>query len=80
MLLQEFSRPAARSFRFVVVPKSIDDEANGDLRNEDLEFSVYEAKTSIFRPLSGNRCCWYCQRGPLCDENCRGYARFAGTT
>ena len=76
---EEFSRPAARSFRFVVAPKSVGDEANGDLRNEDLEFSVYEGEDVDLSPLIREQMLLALPTRPLCDEDCRGLCPVCGT-
>jgi uncharacterized protein len=69
---EEFAAPSDRDFRFVLSPKAIgfDDEKN--LRDEDLEFSLYDGDQIDLSPLISEQFLLSLPTRPLCQENCRG--------
>jgi DUF177 domain-containing protein len=69
---EEFMAPSGRSFRYVLAPRSIGDEGNGDLRSEDLEFSLYEGEEVNLTPLIREQMLLALPTRPLCREDCRG--------
>jgi uncharacterized protein len=69
---EEFIAPSGRSFRYVLAPRSIGDDSNGDLRAEDLEFSLYEGDEVNLTPLIREQLLLALPTRPLCREDCRG--------
>jgi uncharacterized metal-binding protein YceD (DUF177 family) len=39
---EEFAAPSGRDFRFILAPKAVGFDKENDLRDEDLEFSLYD--------------------------------------
>jgi DUF177 domain-containing protein len=69
---EEFIVPSGRSFRYVLAPRSIGHDSNGDLRAEDLEFSLYEGEEVNLTPLIREQMLLALPTRPLCREDCRG--------
>jgi uncharacterized protein len=69
---EDFIAPSGRSFRYVLAPRSIGDESKGDLRVEDLEFSLYEGDEVNLTPLIREQMLLALPTRPLCREDCRG--------
>src|ERR1700720_522543 len=69
---EEFIAPSGRSFRYVLAPRAIGDDSNGDLRVEDLEFSLYEGEEVNLTPLIREQMLLALPTRPLCREDCRG--------
>jgi len=69
---EEFIALSGRSFRYVLAPRSIGDDSDGDLRAEDLEFSLYEGEEVNLTPLIREQMLLALPTRPLCREDCRG--------
>src|SRR4029077_14778902 len=63
---------SGRSFRYVLAPRSIGDDHDGDLRAEDLEFSLYEGEEVNLTPLIREQMLLALPTRPMCREDCRG--------
>jgi uncharacterized protein len=68
---EEFSAPSDRDFRFVLTPRAIG-LSDEDLREEDLEFSVYDGDQVDLSPLLREQYLLSLPTRPLCREDCRG--------
>ena len=75
---EEFIAPSGRSFRYVLAPRSIGDDSKGDLRVEDLEFSLYEGDEVNLTPLIREQMLLALPTRPLCREDCRGLCSNCG--
>ena len=69
---EEFAAPSDRDFRFVLAPKSIGFDDDKDLRDEDLEFSLYDGDQIDLSPLIREQFLLSLPTRPLCREDCRG--------
>ena len=69
---EEFSTPNARPFRFVLAPRAAGDDDDGQVRTEDLEFSLYEGDQIDLSPLIREQFLLSLPTRPLCREDCRG--------
>jgi DUF177 domain-containing protein len=69
---EEFAAPSDRDFRFVLAPKAIGFDDGKDLRDEDLEFSLYEGDQVDLAPLVREQFLLSLPTRPLCREDCRG--------
>jgi uncharacterized protein len=69
---EEFTAPDERHFRFVLAPKSIGFNGEKDLRDEDLEFSLYDGDQIDLSPLIREQFLLSLPTRPLCREDCRG--------
>jgi uncharacterized protein len=69
---EEFTTLSERPFRFVLSPRSIGYEAESDLRNEDLEFSLYEGEEIDLSPLIREQVLLALPTRALCRDECRG--------
>jgi uncharacterized protein len=69
---EEFAAPSDRDFRFVLAPKVIGFDAEKDLRDEDLEFSLYDGDQIDLSPLVREQFLLSLPTRPLCQEDCRG--------
>ena len=69
---EEFAAPSDRDFRFVLSPKSVGFNGEKDLRDEDLEFSLYEGDQIDLSPLIREQFLLSLPTRPLCREDCRG--------
>jgi uncharacterized protein len=76
---EEFIAPSGRSFRYVLAPRSIGDDSKGDLRIEDLEFSLYDGEVVNLTPLICEQMLLALPTRPLCREDCRGLCPRCGT-
>ena len=69
---EEFAAPSDREFRFVLAPKVIGFDKDNDLRDEDLEFSLYDGDHVDLSPLITEQFLLSLPTRPLCREDCRG--------
>ena len=69
---EEFAAPSDRDFRFVLAPKSIGFDDDENLRDEDLEFSLYDGDQIDLSPLIREQFLLSLPTRPLCREDCRG--------
>ena len=69
---EEFAAPSGRDFRFVLSPKAIGFDEDKNLRDEDLEFSLYEGDHIDLSPLVREQFLLSLPTRPLCQEDCRG--------
>jgi len=69
---EEFTAPRERDFRFVLAPKSVGFNGGKDLRDEDLEFSLYDGDQIDLSPLIREQFLLSLPTRSLCREDCRG--------
>jgi DUF177 domain-containing protein len=69
---EEFDASSERSFRYVLAPKVLGDEADGGLTTEDLEYSLYSGDEIDLSPLIYEQLQLALPTRPLCREDCRG--------
>jgi uncharacterized protein len=69
---EEFAAPSDRDFRFVLAPKAVGFDDEKDLRDEDLEFSLYDGDQIDLSPLIREQFLLSLPTRPLCREDCRG--------
>lgn len=69
---EEFAAPSGRDFRFVLAPRVVGFGKESDLRDEDLEFSLYEGDEIDLSPLIREQLLLSLPTRPLCREDCRG--------
>jgi len=69
---EDFAAPSERHFRMVLAPKSIGFNDDKDLREEDLEFSLYDGDQIDLSPLIREQLLLSLPTRPLCREDCRG--------
>jgi len=69
---EEFAAPSDRDFRFILAPKAVGFDAETDLRDEDLEFSLYDGDQIDLSPLVREQFLLSLPTRPLCREDCRG--------
>lgn len=75
---EEFAAPSDRDFRFVLAPKAIGFDDEKDLRDEDLEFSLYDGDQIDLSPLINEQFLLSLPTRPLCQEDCRGLCAKCG--
>jgi len=75
---EEFAAPSDRDFRFVLAPKAIGFDDEKDLRDEDLEFSLYDGDQIDLSPLIREQFLLSLPTRPLCREDCRGLCAKCG--
>jgi DUF177 domain-containing protein len=75
---EEFSAPSARPFRFVLAPRAAADDAEGRVRTEDLEFSLYDGDQIDLAPLVAEQLILALPSRALCREDCRGLCPHCG--
>jgi DUF177 domain-containing protein len=75
---EEFSAPNARPFRFVLAPRAAGDDADGRVRAEDLEFSLYDGDQIDLAPLLAEQLILALPSRALCREDCRGLCPSCG--
>ena len=69
---EEFAAPSDRDFRFVLAPKAVGFGEEKDLRDEDLEFALYDGDQIDLSPLIREQFLLALPTRPLCKEDCRG--------
>jgi len=69
---EEFVAPSGRNFRFILAPRAIGFAGEKDLRDEDLEFSLYDGDQVDLSPLIREQFLLSLPTRPLCREDCRG--------
>ena len=69
---EEFATPSERKFRFVLAPKVVGFQEEQDLRDEDLEFSLYDGDQIDLSPLIKEQYLLSLPSRPLCREDCKG--------
>jgi uncharacterized protein len=69
---EEFTARSERPFRFVLTPRAVGDDADGRLRAEDLEFSLYEGEEIDLAPLVAEQLLLALPSRALCREDCQG--------
>ncbi len=74
---EEFDATSDRRFRFVLSPRSVG-YGNDTLREEDLEFSLYEGEQVDLSPLIREQVILALPTRPLCQEDCRGLCPHCG--
>ena len=75
---EEFSELNGRPFRFVLAPRAVDDDADGRLRTEDLEFSLYDGDQVDLAPLVAEQLILALPSRALCREDCQGLCARCG--
>ena len=75
---EDFKTPSARPFRFVLAPRAAADGADGRLRSEDLEFSLYDGDEIDLAPLVTEQLILALPSRALCREDCRGLCPHCG--
>ncbi len=68
-----------RDFRLVLAPRAVGFEAETDLRDEDLEFSLYDGCEIDLSPLIREQFLLSLPTRLLCHEECRGLCPGCGT-
>lgn len=76
---EEFSAPSQRPFRFVLAPRAAGEDGDGRLRNEDLEFSLYDGDEIDLAPLITEQLLLALPSRALCREDCQGLCPRCGT-
>jgi uncharacterized protein len=69
---EEFDDARGRPFRFVLAPRVIGYESEHSLRDEDLEFSLYDGEQIDLSPLIREQVLLALPTRALCQEDCRG--------
>lgn len=69
---EEFAETSNRDFRFVLSPKAIGFDEDKNLRDEDLEFSLYDGDQIDLSPLIREQFLLSLPTRPLCREDCKG--------
>jgi uncharacterized protein len=69
---EEFTATHNRPFRYVLAPKAIASDDDKDLRDEDLEFSLYDSDHVELTPLVREQVLLALTERPLCREDCLG--------
>jgi uncharacterized protein len=69
---EEFAAPSGRDFRFILAPKSVGFADEKDIRDEDLEFSLYDGDQIDLSPLIREQFLLSLPTRPLCSDDCRG--------
>ncbi len=69
---EEFVAHNDRDFRLVLAPRAVGFGAETDLRDEDLEFSLYDGSEIDLSPLIREQFLLSLPTRPLCHEDCRG--------
>ena len=75
---EEFAAPSDRKFRFVLAPKVVGFQDEKDLRDEDLEFSLYDGDQIDLSPLIREQFLLSLPTRPLCREDCKGLCSKCG--
>lgn len=75
---EQFDASTARPFRFVLAPRSIGYEKDSGLRDEDLEFSLYEGEEVDLSPLVREQVMLSLPTRALCRDDCRGLCTHCG--
>jgi uncharacterized protein len=75
---EEFDASRMRSFRYVLAPRSIGDDAAAAMRTEDLEFTLYDGDEVDLSPLIREQALLAYSTRPLCREECRGLCSRCG--
>jgi uncharacterized protein len=75
---EEFSATIERPFRYVLSPRAVGDDADGRLRAEDLEFSLYEGEEIDLAPLIAEQLLLGLPSRALCRDDCRGLCTRCG--
>ena len=75
---EEFSASNARPFRFVLAPRAAGDKADGRLRTDDLEFSLYDGDQVDLAPLVAEQLILALPSRALCREDCQGLCPSCG--
>jgi len=76
---EEFSASYVRQFRFVLAPRAAADEDDGEVRTEDLEFSLYDGDQIDLAPLIAEQLILALPSRALCREDCQGLCPSCGT-
>jgi len=76
---EDFSELNARDFRFILAPRAAGLGADRGLRNEELEFSVYEGEEIDLTPLIVEQLILALPSRALCREDCQGLCPRCGT-
>ncbi len=76
---EEFASRSERPFRFVLAPRAVGDGADGGLRAEDLEFSLYDGEDIDLAPLIAEQLLLGLPSRALCRDDCRGLCPGCGT-
>jgi|SRR5271168_4550918 len=69
---EEFTATHDRAFHYVLAPKAIAAEDDKDLRDEDLEFSLYDGDHIDLASLVREQVLLALTERPLCREDCLG--------
>jgi uncharacterized protein len=76
---EELSAPYVRKFRFVLAPRAAgDDGDDGQVRTEDLEFSLYDGDQIDLAPLVAEQLILALPSRALCREDCQGLCPHCG--
>ena len=76
--VDEFNVTGRRHFRLVLAPKAVGDEGQADLREEDLDFSVYGGEDVDLSPLVHEQVLLALPTRPLCRDDCAGLCSVCG--
>ena len=76
---EEFESGIERPFRFVMTPRAIAGEGDGDLAAGDAEYTVYDGDEIDLSPLIREELLLALPTRPLCREECRGLCPRCGT-
>jgi uncharacterized protein len=69
---EDFELPNTRQFRFVLSPRNAGFKAERGLRDEDLEFSLYDGAEVDLGPLIREQIILGLPTRPLCTDDCKG--------
>lgn len=76
---EDFTTTARRAFRYVLAPRSLGDpESEASLRQEDLEFTLYDGDEIDLSPLIREQVLLALAERPLCREDCAGLCARCG--
>lgn len=75
---EDFATTTRREFRYVLAPKSLGVETETGLRQEDLEFTLYDGDEVDLTPLVREQVLLALAERPLCREDCAGLCARCG--
>jgi len=75
---EDFPMTTHRRFRYVLAPRVIGDEAEGDLRRDDLEFTLYSGDEVDLTPMVREQVFLALTGRPLCRDDCAGLCARCG--
>jgi uncharacterized protein len=75
---EEFATSTSRRFRYVLAPRVIGEDAEAALRQEDLEFTMYDGAEIDLGPMVREQVLLALAERPLCREDCEGLCPHCG--